>query len=269
MLSICSAEKIYGYTPYAVKGDGSCLFNALSLALFATQTYSYEFRVRLSLYMYDNPDLLTTNTLSKLYGRQLTDDDREILLQSSISRKDFVTDDITTTIKNRARTMLRVKEYGSMVEVIYMASLLNIEINVIYPPELNLFTRKALFSGKIKPTGASRKFITIAWTHTDNTSTQKGNWIPNHFVPCRQSGVVCGMRDNDTGEPKNVKCSPEMKRSRCQQDESKLLAENPQSEWNEKDECDKSANLEVTTDPLNHLTNLNQCSRVLNNRNRR
>ena len=89
-----------------------------------------------------------------------------------------------------ARKMMFVGKYASILEVICLVDCLNISIDLIYPSEHNLFTKKELFSGRISPTTDSTlKSITLSWTSTSDTNVQSGRWMPNHFVPCGQLKV--------------------------------------------------------------------------------
>ena len=114
-----------------------------------------------------------------------------LIWNSSVSGTDYVNGDMPKTIKNRSKSLIKSGEYASMVEVFYASSMLNMDIEILYPSSFNLFTKQELYSGVVRCTSASRS-ITISWTSTDQDSVknlQTGKWRPNHFVPCLKTEV--------------------------------------------------------------------------------
>lgn len=184
----CRSQSIPDLIPIEVKKDGSCLFNAVVWSLYGSQSRALELRIRTCLFMSENPDLFNLMALQEHFLSTLTASNLSIMLQSSVSDKDFVAGNDSLTIENRSRTMLRSSEYASVLEIYYLVRMLEVEITLIYPSDYNLFTQKELFSGVFKPPQTSRPTcITIAWTSTDLSSVQDlagGKWRPNHFVPC-------------------------------------------------------------------------------------
>ena len=172
-----------------VKADGNCLFNSVSLAVYATETYSMELRVRCCVHMFDNHRLIEKDNVELALNRKLSDADYNMMIQSSVDSC-IVNSDVNIMAKAHARKMMFVGKYASILEVICLADCLNISIDLIYPSEHNLFTKKELFSGRISPTTDSTlKSITLSWTSTSDTNVQSGRWMPNHFVPCGQLKV--------------------------------------------------------------------------------
>ena len=175
--------------PVMVKADGNCLFNSVSLAVYATETYSMELRVRCCVHMFDNPRLIEKDNVELALNRKLSDADYNMMIQSSVDSC-IVNSDVNIMAKAHARKMMFVGKYASILEVICLADCLRISIDLIYPSEHNLFTKKELFSGRISPTTDSAlKSITLSWTSTSDTNVQSGRWMPNHFVPCGQLKV--------------------------------------------------------------------------------
>ena len=110
--------------PHVTKADGNCLYNAISIGLFATASYSYKLRVRTCIYMYNNPELLNSDTVSRLMGRVITEDEIEFMLQSSVRD---LSKSLADAIINRSHKMCKSSEYGSILEILYISHMLNVQ----------------------------------------------------------------------------------------------------------------------------------------------
>jgi hypothetical protein len=74
------------YTPLATTGNGSCLFNALSLILFGTEAFALELRLRTSIYQILHEEELTHMQKTCPWGRNCYDDfDREVSVNLDIN----------------------------------------------------------------------------------------------------------------------------------------------------------------------------------------
>lgn len=190
-------EGIFSITPFAVKADGNCLFNALSLAYFGSENYGYELRVRCCRLMYEDPDIFSHSNLSAVYGRDLSSDEFGIIIQSSLDLKGKP---LSEAVQDRAKLMLNHSRYASVLEVVASGIVLNVNINLIYPCSETPYTRKELFSGKLicAINNGDCESITLSWTHTTDSNTQ-GCWAPNHFVPCLVNSKVLFLIVNFNG----------------------------------------------------------------------
>ena len=180
-------QSVTNLKPINIGKDGSCLFKSVCWSLFGSEAKAHELRVRTCVFMHNNAGLFNIKTLRKIFRENLSKKDMAIILDSSVDESSFVKGDQKSTIKNHSRSLLASSKWGSMIDILFISQMLNIEIDVVYPCKDNKFTRQELFSGTIKPSDAPNHKIFISWTSTDHSSIQQlasGRWRPNHFVPC-------------------------------------------------------------------------------------
>lgn len=171
--------------PYRAEADGNCLYNAVSLALFGTESYSDELRARAAIFLHDNAsEFCTVEGYMRLTGIEIAMPALEFIIDSSLER-DGQTEHIES-IKKRAKLVVKRGVFSSILEIIAVSNVLHVAIDVIYPCKINKFTKPELFSGKYVPKDSSAS-ITISWTHTSDKDMESGRWMPNHFVPCSDS----------------------------------------------------------------------------------
>lgn len=176
--------------PYKATPDGNCLYNSIGLACFGTEIYSYELRVRTAIKHREMGQYLcSTEFMSKIYSKTNSKKDIEIILVSSVQVDDLDMSDHQTSIESMSRRVLESSVYSSILEILAVGHVLNVNLNILYPCDKNPFTKKELFSGEFKccksEAGTSDSLISL--THTYSRDIQSGRWIPNHFVPCEVS----------------------------------------------------------------------------------
>lgn len=170
-----------------MKADGSCLFNSISLVCYGTQQFAYELRLRCCRPMYERPYLFDAQHLSTIYGRDLSTEEHTAIIQTSAEvRRD---QSMTGVLLEGAKSMVNSSKYASVLEVVACATILDINIDLVYPCTTSYFTKRELFSGLLKCSPMSRQ-VHISWTHTGDTATGSGKWCPNNFVPCFKGEVI-------------------------------------------------------------------------------
>nr|XP_039258759.1 uncharacterized protein LOC120335330 [Styela clava] len=145
--------------PLVTTGDGSCLFNAVSIVLTGTEARAIELRLRTCVEMVKNKKFYTTHPLSDVFNLVSPDYDKAC--------KDCAT----------------VGCYSSAWTVMALANVVCRRIEMIYPPvngSRDLYS--VLLTKSIKPlVSNSDDYIWLLWTRVCESPI--GDWIPDHFVP--------------------------------------------------------------------------------------
>ena len=147
--------------PFSSAPDGSCLYNAVSLALYGTEAHSKRLRC-LSIISFGL-------------------DDYEI----GISMPNF-TALITSDIRESLDDAINPNGWGNIYTVLALSKALNIGVFLIYPPVNGLFDRYAIMaSGLFSASAFYSKTISLLWTRADKPPFKftSREWRPNHFVP--------------------------------------------------------------------------------------
>ena len=142
------------YVAFNSTPDGNCLFNAVSICLFATEEHRHVLRLLTLKWMGDNFEALKE-------CRQLP-------------TSDGLVETLQDCAKNRA--------WSNILTVFCLAQALQIKINAVHPPENGICDMSYLALPKVlEPiSGPPLKEIHIMWW---SASKGEGKFQANHFVP--------------------------------------------------------------------------------------
>jgi len=155
--------------PKSTTGDGNCFFHAISLALYGTEQYSTEMRLRTCVQMCLHPQVFKNRS-----------DANDILI-------------LSPSFEESAVDCSRPTAYSSIWIMLAATDALGISITSIYPPlnghqDLPFKVLNTVFNASTIRQPSTN--INIMWTHTEITSNPCGTWTPNHFVPIFKDNSV-------------------------------------------------------------------------------
>ena len=155
--------------PKSTTGDGNCFFHAISLALYGTEQYSTEMRLRTCVQMCLHPQVYKDRA-----------DANDIFI-------------LSPPFEDSAMDCSRPTAYSSIWTMLAATDALGISITSIYPPlnghqDLPFKVLNTVFNSSTVWQPSTN--INIMWTHTEITSDSCGTWTPNHFVPVFKDNSV-------------------------------------------------------------------------------
>lgn len=143
------------YFPIRCKGDGNCLFNAVSKALSGKEDAALELRLR----------------TIKEFIENRKDYDTSFYRNYNSSELNSFEDAVLSTTRNST--------YSGLMHMAALSNILKAKIRSVYPGVshcgINLDAMNMTFGADYS------KSITVMWTHMENTTINKA-WTPNHFV---------------------------------------------------------------------------------------
>ena len=166
---------------FKAKGDGNCLFNAVSVATFGNESKSTELRFRVVLEMVAN----------KCFYEQLPGHEKGYY------------DTIAGTLDDNILRAAKNYSWSSVYDIHALASILNCTITAIYPPingllDINVRSLNRRYLPRQQQ--QKQQEITIMWTSTSSPQATKELWQPNHFVPILTVDIECVEIDVFTDE---------------------------------------------------------------------
>ncbi|CAF0964660.1 unnamed protein product [Brachionus calyciflorus] len=181
-MSLLLQSGVENLSPCNIKGDGNCLFRAVSKALYDNEGYHQELRFRcilelcLNLENYLNPDNYSNNKFVEL-----------IATVNPSSSKAYATRDI---FQNEIIRTSALHSYASSLNLFGLANALSINIYQIYPDrDFRDPNFKSLLTDQISPfMKPGLKNIFIMWTHFCDINL-RSDWAPNHFTCCLESDI--------------------------------------------------------------------------------
>ena len=156
-------ESCGGRLPLKTRGDGNCLFNAISLVLFGNEEAATELRVRTCLELVENQGWYENSYES--------------------SRIQLVCPDLIEASLAAARD----GSYSSAYTMAAAASVIGTKLTSVYPPVSGMLDGSlSILNATFIPrqvTASHNAEVFVMWTSTMPKDKKFQRWNPNHFVP--------------------------------------------------------------------------------------
>jgi hypothetical protein len=141
--------------PLTTTGDGNCLFNAISLAMYGHERHATQLRVRTCI------ELIWYRNTYDAVGLNLVSPDMKNVC-------------IATATKGR---------YSSAYTIAATASAIGAKITSVYPPRNGMLDRSVSILNRtfLPREPSTRREYYVMWTDCGGDTGK--TWIPNHFIP--------------------------------------------------------------------------------------
>lgn len=154
------------YSPRAARGDGNCMYRAVSLGLFSVQQHHEYLRLIAAFEIIENPD--TYDVSSATYEQTITDN--RVLCSS---------------YAELIKTVTTVGAYAEMLHIYAVSAALNIAISSYCPTMSTRLTASHpcnvdVFGRGVRRSGETG--IDLMWTVSELPSGILSDIEPNHFV---------------------------------------------------------------------------------------
>ena len=179
--------------PIEVYGDGNCLFRAISLVIFGSESYHVELQIRTTVELaYNIEKYSSMDTLNSMVETSF-EDMVKYIMQVSVSDEAFDSD-LDKSLKAEVMLTARSGQYASLIHLFAISNFTGKPINSMYPRAQNPGVNRDVHNQILFPeckmyyTDDLHEVIHVLWTHTSVTSMK--TWKPNHFVPCFPKNTV-------------------------------------------------------------------------------
>ena len=181
----------HGYKAAQVRGDGNCLFNAMSLALCGDDSLATNLRCLTAAELYLNAAAYSSHPLYVETLASIPNADPEAIFASMISSiaVDIFYEndrDKVLAIKSEARDICANHKHCTLIGMLALSTVTGMKIVSVYPDmDLQL---KTMFDSVIYPLSIlqnahSSKTVAILWSRDGNFDCRDGApFTPNHFV---------------------------------------------------------------------------------------
>lgn len=201
-------------------GDGNCLFNAISYALFGSEMHQLEIRVRVLCELIINEKrYLNNHALSVMSDSKLRNVDIvQYILLTSASESDF---DGSRTNYYRKEVLNSFKNYREcgMLHLYATTNILERTVYTVYPHISNSGIRRDIHNQKLLPLTHKIKLepIYIMWSYLG----RKDGELPNHFVSLHVSSISSSGTSTSKSLSENTN-KPNKPLDQCQKRKRKL-----------------------------------------------
>ena len=151
-------------------GDGNCMFNAVSLALFSTEDVSLLLRLLTAVELYDDADYYATHPAMETHFFSAL---------SRLSDKEEMELSRVEAIKREVKLKVSVENKRSaFICLVALSRILGVEIKSIFPDVHN--RDRALFHQHLIPSDVLGPTIKILWSGSSSCET---GFVADHIVP--------------------------------------------------------------------------------------